>query len=150
MPTDTMKQKRLNKCRGFSKCLAGDTHRVFLCSSVAPFSIEQEFNKQNDGILSQNVVTSNSHGKIIQKFCHLKSLMVWQTIMDYSKTPFILVKFVMKINQHLCLRNTFLDEIGYLRKILCFRMFRVQLVFRIHHPNARRRHLDGLGGGGGG
>ena len=97
--TDAMKKQRLEKCRSLLKRLRGGVHLNVLWSDEAPFSIEQEFNKQNDRILSPNVATANQQSRIVQKSSHPKSLMVWGGITADGKTPLFFVKPGVKIDQ---------------------------------------------------
>lgn len=57
---DETKQQQLKKGMAFLNRFACGTHHLFLSSDDVTFSIEQEFNKQNDRILSQKVTNTNS------------------------------------------------------------------------------------------
>lgn len=61
---------------------------------MEPFSIEQEFYKQNDPILLQNVVIANSRWKIVQKSANLKFSVLWEVNTEDGKILLVFLNLV--------------------------------------------------------
>ena len=72
--------------------------RSTLFSNEKLFTIEATANRQNDHILSLNISSANSDGKLVGRRAHSQSITVWATTAYHGKFPLVFVPQNAKIN----------------------------------------------------
>lgn len=97
--TDSMKAKRLDRCKAvLARCARGG-HRRILFSDESTFPIEAQFNKQNTRILAADISTANSSGRIAARSAHPSTVMVWAGVSARGKTPLVFFEQGVRLNQ---------------------------------------------------
>jgi transposase len=97
--TEKMKTTRLQKSKELLTRFADGAHRNILFSDEKLFTIEERYNKQNVRILSPNLPSANSSGRLVGRSGHPSSVMVWAGITSNGKTPLVFVDQGVKINK---------------------------------------------------
>ena len=73
-------------------------YRSTLFSDEKLFTIEATANRQNDHILSPNISSANSNGKLVGRRAHIESITVWAATAYHGKSPLVFVPQNAKIN----------------------------------------------------
>jgi hypothetical protein len=66
-------------------------YRSTLFSDEKLFTIEATANRQNDHILSPNISSANSNGKLVGRRAHIESITVWAATAYHGKSPLVFV-----------------------------------------------------------
>ena len=89
---------RLERYQQFPKRLSSARYKTIIFSDEEIFTMELFMNRQNDHILSPNVSSANSNGKLIGRRAHPQSIPVWAATAYHGKSSLVFVPQNAKIN----------------------------------------------------
>lgn len=96
---DKAKATRLQRAKWLQQRFSAENkHRAILFSDEKLFTVERQFNKQNDRIWSPSASTIDPAQRIISRSQHPASIMVWAGICATGKTPLVFVTPGAKVN----------------------------------------------------
>jgi inhibitor of nuclear factor kappa-B kinase subunit alpha len=95
--TEKAKNIRLERAKLLKTRFSANKHRSILFSDEKLFTIEQNHNRQNDRIWSQE--EPSIQDRVVARSQNPKSVMVWAGITYDGKTPLIFIENGVKINQ---------------------------------------------------
>ena len=96
--TDKMMSNRLERCRQLRERFSSARYKAIIFSDEKIFTIEPFTNRQNDRILSPNISSANSNGRLAGRRAHPQSVMVWAAAAYDGKPPLVFVPQNAKIN----------------------------------------------------
>ena len=93
-----MISNRRKRYQQFPKRLSSARYKTIIFSDEEIFTMELFMNRQNDHILSPNVSSANSNGKLIGRRAHPQSIPVWAATAYHGKSSLVFVPQNAKIN----------------------------------------------------
>uniref|UniRef100_A0A7I4Z6J4 DDE_3 domain-containing protein n=1 Tax=Haemonchus contortus TaxID=6289 RepID=A0A7I4Z6J4_HAECO len=104
-------QARVEKCRQLLDWTRNKGHHSIVFSGEKFFTVEQQFNAQNVGVIARNAEEADKKGRVVHRAAHPAQVMVWAGVCASGKTPLVIVDPGVKIDKDYYLKTILEDAL---------------------------------------